>query len=404
MELVPILSAMRRNRTGAILIAVQIAVTFAILCNALFVIEQRIALSKRPTGTDEANIFVITSQWAGRPDDLTARIQTDLSTLRGIPGVRNAFVSNGYPLGNLGWADGVNLDPDQKNSTASTSVYLADEHAVETLGVRLVGGRNFNPSEVTDFGKDFSPPSVVIVTRALARRLFPNGDALGKTVYLAAFKHATQIIGIVDELQGPWTASSADTSSTNSMLWPMRYIEPIVYYVVRTQAGKLSDALTQAQSQLTESDRSRVLKRAQSLTAVRADAYRDDRGIAAVLAGVCVVSLAVTAFGIVGLTSYWVTQRQCQIGIRRALGATRATVVRYFQLENLLIAMIGAVAGLMLSIGVNLWMVKHFAMPRLDPLYIAIGTVLVLVLGQGAVLWPALRAALLPPALVVRRG
>ena len=59
MELRPILSAMRRNKVGAILIGVQMAITLAILCNALFIIEQRVALSTRPTGTDESNIFVI---------------------------------------------------------------------------------------------------------------------------------------------------------------------------------------------------------------------------------------------------------------------------------------------------------------------------------------------------------
>jgi putative ABC transport system permease protein len=67
MELRPILSAMRRNKVGAILIAVQMAITLAILCNGLFIIEQRVALAKRPTGTDEANIFSITNQWVGNP-------------------------------------------------------------------------------------------------------------------------------------------------------------------------------------------------------------------------------------------------------------------------------------------------------------------------------------------------
>jgi putative ABC transport system permease protein len=67
MELRPILSAMRRNKVGAILIGVQMAITLAILCNALFIIEQRLALSKRPTGTDEATVFAIETQWVGYP-------------------------------------------------------------------------------------------------------------------------------------------------------------------------------------------------------------------------------------------------------------------------------------------------------------------------------------------------
>ncbi len=69
MQFRPIISAMRRNKVGAILIAVQMAITLAILCNALFIIQQRIALSKRPTGVDEANVVVLDNQWVGNPPD-----------------------------------------------------------------------------------------------------------------------------------------------------------------------------------------------------------------------------------------------------------------------------------------------------------------------------------------------
>jgi len=92
MELRPILSAMRRNKVGAILIGVQMAITLAILCNALFIIQQRVALSNRPTGTDERNIFVISNQWVGSPPDLAAKEQGDLAALRGLPGVVDAVV------------------------------------------------------------------------------------------------------------------------------------------------------------------------------------------------------------------------------------------------------------------------------------------------------------------------
>jgi putative ABC transport system permease protein len=121
-----------------------------------------------------------------------------------------------------------------------------------------------------------------------------------------------------------------------------------------------------------------------------------------ILAIVCAVLLLVTAFGTVGLTSYWVAQRRRQIGIRRALGATRATVVRYFQTENLLIGVCGAAAGIVLAIAVNLWMVDTFEAPQLHIGYIIVGAVLVVLLGQLAVLWPALRAASIPPATATR--
>jgi putative ABC transport system permease protein len=145
-----------------------------------------------------------------------------------------------------------------------------------------------------------------------------------------------------------------------------------------------------------------VLDKVQTLTEARREVYRDDRGLALILAVVCAVLLAITAFGIVGLTSYWVAQRRRQIGIRRALGATRGAVVRYFQTENLMIAATGAVVGIVLAITLNLWMVSSFQLERLHNSYAVGGAVIVLLLGQLAVLWPALRAASIPPALATR--
>ena len=149
-------------------------------------------------------------------------------------------------------------------------------------------------------------------------------------------------------------------------------------------------------------NRARVLKKVQSLTDARAEVYRDDRGLVVILGVVCAALLAVTGFGIVGLTSYWVTQRRRQIGIRRALGATRHAIIRYFQTENLLIAATGAAMGVAMAVSLNLWMVSSFEMARLHTGYAVVGAVVVLLLGQAAAFWPALRAASVPPALATR--
>src|SRR3984885_3153493 len=100
MELGPILSSLRRNKVGAILIALQIALTLAVLCNALFIVEQQTALSRAPTGlADEANTFFISNQWIGATADLAARVQADLTALRALPQVADVTLSPGKPLG-----------------------------------------------------------------------------------------------------------------------------------------------------------------------------------------------------------------------------------------------------------------------------------------------------------------
>jgi len=408
MELRPILSAMRRNKVGAGLIAVQMAVTLAIMCNALFIMQQRMALSARPTGADESNVFVIANQWVGNPPDLKARVQNDLAALRSMPGVVDAYASNSHPLGNGGSTEGIKLTPDQKDDTTLTALYLADEHGLRSLGLKLIAGRNFTADEVQDkLGyADQTDPSAVILTRALAEKLFPGENALVRAVYVESQRHQSPVVGIVDRLQVPWTQAGGWGSkfNDNSMLEPFRFLSLYSDYIVRVQPGQLAAVMQAAPKKLIEVDRARVLESTQSLTEARADAYKDDRGLVVILGVVCAALLAVTAFGIVGLTSYWVAQRRRQIGIRRALGATRQIIVGYFQTENLLIAGAGAAGGVALALSLNLWMVSAFEMARLRTSYALMGAVVVMLLGQAAVLWPALKAASIAPALATRGG
>ncbi len=406
MEILPILSAMRRNKVGAILVAMQMALTLAILSNALFIIQQRLAASARPSGADEANVFAISNQWVGNPPDESAMVRADLAALRALPGVIDASVTNSYPLTNSGWGDGVDVRPNQHEDTTHMARYFADEHSIAALGLVLLAGRNFRAEEVVDRDRNANiVPPTLIVSHALASRLFPNGDAVGKVVYTSGNKtQGSTIIGVVDRLQAPWVGNGSWAADwvENSLLEPFRYVAQSSYYLVRTQPGQLDAVRRSSQATLFEIHRARVLDKIQSLSEARHEVYRDDRGLALILGVVCLILLAITAFGIVGLTSYWVAQRRRQIGIRRALGATRGAIVRYFQTENLLIAATGAVVGIALAMTLNLWMVSSFEQHRLHGVYPIVGAVAVLLLGQLAVFWPALRAASIPPALATR--
>ena len=408
MEIRTILSAMRRNKVGAVLIALQMAVTLAILCNGLFIVEQRLSLSERPSGLDEANVFVLTNQWVGNPPDLKARMQADLAALRSLPGVVAATVTNSYPMSGGGSSEGVKLNPDQKEATAITALYLVDEQGLATMGVKLIAGRNFNADEILDkAGFDNQvPPTAAIITRVLAEKLFPGQNALGKSVYVQFQKHTVPIVGIVDRLQVPWVQgdSWASNFNDNSTIEPYHYFAGYYHYMIRTQPGQLASVIQAAQKQLYKVSRARVLEKAVPMLEARKEAYKDDRGLAIILIVVCTALLAVTAFGIVGLTSYWVAQRRRQIGIRRALGATRNAIIQYFQTENLMIAISGAAVGVALAVSLNLWMVSSFSMARLQTGYAFIGAAVVLLLGQAAVLWPAIKAASIPPALATRGG
>lgn len=407
MQIKPILSALRRHKAGTFLIAAQIALTLAIVCNALFIIQQRVAHLSEPTGIDEPNIFVIKSEWVGAPapDQADAQIRADLQVLRQLPGVQNATPSNSYPLRGDGWDDAVRLKPDQVQDSSGSTIYFADEHFIDTLGLKLIAGRNFRAEEVghMDMRYKLAPP-LVMVTKALAEKLFPGDSAVGKTIYLIG--GPATVVGVVDMLQAQSVEHWASDFAYRAVIIPERLNVSLgTFYIVRAKPGQLDATMPAAAKALFAQNPRRVINDDDgvlSFSEVRSRAYERDRGMAILMGVICVVLLAITAAGIVGLTSFWVGQRRKQIGVRRALGATQLDVLRYFMTENLLISCGGVLMGAVLAVAINLWMVTRFEMHRLSLAYLIVGVVLLLLLGQGAVLAPALRASRVPPVEATR--
>lgn len=405
MQIRPILTALGHHKGGTALIVLQIALTLAIVCNALFIIHQRVVRLSRPSGVDEAHVLVIQNQWIGSPTPQQAQalMASDLETLRRVPGVADVFASNAYPLGDGGWSKGVRYTMDQKSATSPTAIYFADEHALGTLGLKLVAGRNFRVDEIGQMGaRDSLMPRVIIITQALADKLFPNGSAVGKTLCIGNAPPST-IVGVIERLQ-TWIGSFSDAWVERSTLVPYRLLGSGTTFLLRAQPGELADVVRAAPKALSAANPLRVIgiKDVQTFDQIRAGAYRSDRGMAVLMGVICVVLLATTAAGIVGLTSFWVGQRRKHIGVRRALGATRGDILSYFCTENGLISLAGVIVGVVLAILLNVLLVDRFEMQRLSSVYIAVGAVAVLLLGQSAVFVPAWRASRVSPVEATR--
>ena len=405
MELLSIVTGLRRHKATSALIALQVALTLCIVSNALFVVHDRLVRIDRPSGIDEADFAMFRNEWLDPEGDLKARIQGDLAVLRSAPGVADAYATNGAPLYLGGGSGGVGLKPDQETPSANAGEYIVDDHAMKTLGIRLTEGRWFTAGEIEERhnGPEEGPP-IVIITRALATKLFPAGQALGSSIYVG--KNPSTIIGIVERLVTPLfygvPAQVTDSFFENSILIPGLLVENSYLYVIRAMPGQRDSALLTSQQLLTQHDRARGIDLVHTFPAIRAESYKTDRSLASLLSLVCAMLLLVTGLGIVGLASYWVGLRRSPIGIRRGLGARRIDIVRYFQIENVLIVGCGAAVGLALAVAANLWMVQKLALPRMGARYVIAGAAIVLILGQLAVLWPARRAASIPPARATR--
>jgi len=397
----PILSALLRNRTGAVLVAVQVAIALAVLANAVYITLQRIEKIHRPTGIDEANIFVVESAGFTARFQQTASVREDLAYLRGVSGVIAATPTNSIPLSNGGNNDSLVTRPDAPR-TGYINDMEVDEQGLATLGVHLIAGRNFRHEEIqppltrTDASR-FVP--VIIVSRELGEYLFPHQNPLGKQVW-DAFNHPATIVGVVDPVMGTFPGSEHPNRVAFLPRLPDEFI--VVRYLVRTRPGQLDTVARLVEAHLAKSNPDRVINYVRPLTHFKNLSYLGDSSMEIFLLTVTALVIAVTSLGVFALATFNVSTRTKQIGTRRALGARRRDVVRYFMVENGLITGTGVVAGCALALAAGYWLSEHYALPRLNLYYLVGGVLALWGLGQLAAHQPARRAAAVPPSVATR--
>lgn len=400
MELGPIWRAILRNKSSYSLIALQIAVTMAIMVNAIAIIQERATQMARPSGADEENIVTLSSISFAPEVDMRSMIDADLALLRGMPGVHDAIATNSFPLRGGGWGMSLTTEPGPDTDGVGMAVYFTDEHAIETYGTRLIDGSNFAADEITWNDEESSTwPATGILTEALAKELFPDdpGSSIGKTVYINE-NDPVKIVGIIDRLQAPWDGWD---NVENSMLVPSRRDDEYVRYVVRTEPGYLDELIPQIEAALAK-NKDRIIEDVRTMTEVRERSYTGDAGMIKMLSFIVVLLTAITGFGIVGLASFSVSRRTRQIGVRRALGATRPDIMRYFMIENFLISSVGIVVGAVFAIALNIFMVQAFALTPLSWYVVPVAMLILWIVGQAAVAGPARRASGISPAIATR--
>lgn len=403
-DLFPILSTLRRHKIAAGLIVLEVALTCAIVTNALHLIQTRVDALQTDSGMAESEIAVLTLRGSKPlpPERVATVIGEDLARLRALPGLKSVTVVNQIAYGNNSNNSGVTLEPDSKGLRVSAAQYASDDHMLATFGVRLVEGRNFTAEEVLDNFKVFSvaEPKIgqLIVNKIMAERLFPGQSAVGKTVYVFGNSPST-IIGVVDTLTHTQLHRARGNGAGAAMILPLRGGGS---YVIRAEPGQLNQQIKAVTAALESADPSRVVTEARTLTEMRTRFYAQDRAMAWLMGGVCVALLLVTAMGIVGLASFWVQQRTRMIGTRRALGATEQQIRRYFQLENLLLTTTGILIGTAGAVGLGQLLMQSYELPRLPWVYLPAGALSLWLLGQVAVWVPARRAARLSPVAALR--
>jgi putative ABC transport system permease protein len=406
MHIRTLLGVLWRNRTGPLLVAIQVALSLAVLVNAAHIVHLRLQVVNQPTGIDLENSFWISSEGFAESYDQGRTVDEDLRFLSSLPGVLAATITHKLPQTFTYATRPFAAEPEMKKSETAF-VYLGSEKIVDAFGLKLVAGRGLKAEAVTPaqpdipsaFGK-WAPE--VVITQALATNLFPRGDALGKIIYVGLSNNSSCIVGIVERMQA-MPVGGSDAALVNQVVFvPAIPPGPTAMYVVRTEPGRRDEVLAQVERELARRQPDRFLSRieayADTATASRAPA----RANAVLLTAVTAFVLSITAFGFFGLAMFYVNSRTKEIGVRRAMGARRRHILQYFLLENWLITTAGVAVGCVLALALSVKLARMFQQPPLPLHYLVGGALLLWLIGLLAALFPARRAAAISPAAATR--
>lgn len=407
-----IIKPLFRHRMMPLLVVLQVALACAIACNALFLLQQKLVPIVTPDGVGNPDRLLVAWNMASRGQPWpVSRLNQVVAELRAVPGVTSASMAGSWPMETMAQMNGSVLGEGAHPARADAAVYIGS-HLLGTLGLKLVAGRDFSATEegvvYRDIGINASGPA--IITRALADRLFPGGDALGHVVRIGDAADAGQrtVVGVVEHLMRNKFGQDNREDIDYSMLFPgMPSNWPAPVFAVRARSAAEADGVLKALKATIKRELGADMIQGidpayETYGDMRKRMLAQSKAAVWLLSGVSLIVLLVTVVGIMGLTSYWVQQRTRQIGIRRALGARRGNILRDVQLENLLVVGAGILFGMALAYAINLWLMHHYELTRLPWTYLPYGAALMLLLGQLAVLSPALRAARVPPVVATR--
>ncbi|MEO1576123.1 MAG: FtsX-like permease family protein, partial [Pseudomonadota bacterium] len=327
-------------------------------------------------------------------------VDSDLELMRGLPGVVEATYSSGAPLSGSGSANHFSVGPTEDDDGTPANYYYMDHRGIETLGVELAAGRSFRPEDVVRITDPevFERPKVAIATRAFLKKLFPDDvEYVGKVFYSG--DDPVEVVGVIEKMQGAWVSWD---NFEQVVVFPLIEPGPLAGYLVRTEPGKANALLAEIEDKLGQSDTTRLINHAATLRENADRSYSRDRGMAVALGIVIALLVTVTALGIVGLAAFNVRTRTKQIGTRRAIGARRGDILRYFLAENWLMTTGGVVLGVVLTFVLNYYLATEYSLDKLDPVYVPAGILAMWGLGLLAVLGPARRASVISPAVATR--
>lgn len=401
-----------RHRTQSVFVAVEMAMAVVLLIGAGLMIRSLAALWSINPGFNPKNVleFSISSTFGQgvTADQLRTKYRETLRQIRNVPGVEDVAMTGGsLPMSGDSelpfWVEG-KPKPATEQEMSLALFYLVTPQYQDAMRIPLERGRLFTDRD------DEHAPMVMIVDADFAHTYFPNEDPIGKRVNLAFLNFQAEIVGVVGHVEHWGLGSKQNQNLQAQMYLPLWQVPDPFWtllqhggeYVART-AGTPLGVVNSIREAAQGVDASSVTYEVRPMEDVVASSIATQRLAMMLLSVFSMLALALSAIGIYGVISYLAGQRTHEIGVRMALGASSADVLRMVLGEGMRITLVGVGIGIVAALGLTRLIAKIiYGVGAADP--ITFGLVAVLLTGVAllACYIPARRAMRVDPIIALR--
>jgi len=401
-----------RQRAKEVLIVGQMAMVLVLLVGAGLMMRTLSRLSGSDPGFDPAGLttfglsFPPSLQTAGA-DAARAHFARVQDRLMAIPGVEEASLSwSGLPMQGSDdrwfWLDGKPKPTSTAEMTATLWYEVGPEYR-RTMRIPLLAGRFLGPEDGP--GRPFA----VVADEVFARQAFGGEDPVGKRVHVWGFDQPAQIVGVVRHVK-TWGLASDDAAEVRAQLYvslaqiPDRDVSsPVGIGVIVRSSEAAPVGIDTIRTALQELHPDHVIEDPRTMDEVIAASLARHRAALFLLAVFAAVALLLATVGIYGVISYAVGQRTGEIGIRMALGARRANVLRMVVRHGLTTALIGVAIGVAAALGLTRLMAHLlYGVSATDPFTFAAVAAGLTAVALMACYVPARRASRVDPMIALR--
>ncbi|HEY4837904.1 MAG TPA: ABC transporter permease [Candidatus Acidoferrales bacterium] len=397
-------SGRRGNRLRSALVIAELTLAVVILVGAGLCLRSFYFLNSVDPGFNPHNLLTMKLSLPNASYKEDAKKIAFFQQLRdrtaALPGVISASADSWLPFTTMGAATGFQIEGQPQLSSSDqpvTDVRVVEPDYFHTMAIPLIAGREFNEQEAS------VPSHVIIITQALATGYFHGESPIGKRITVAmggnTEKFPSLIVGVVGDVKH----EGLNTIAGPMVYWPHPELPfPFMTFVIRTTGnplaliGSVRQAVKQLDPGLPVSDVATMEQR-------MSDSAAESRFSTLLLGIFAVVAIVLATVGIYGVTSYAVTARQHEIGIRMAVGAQPADVERMFIRRGIALTLTGLALGLIASFALTRLMGGLlFGVTPHDPLTFVAMAALLLIVAMLACYIPARRATRVDPLVALR--